>query len=408
MKDDKSDPILTLAVVVSTLGYFVDIFDLFLFSVLRVSSLKDLGVPSDQLMEVGVTLLNRQMLGVLFGGVFWGVLGDRIGRVQVLFASIILYSLANIANGFVHSVELYGWLRLISGFGLAGELGLAITLVSETLSQKNRGYGTTIVATVGLCGSIVAAWVAQAIHWRNAFILGGILGLVLLLLRIKIKESSLFEEAKVHGVERGNFFMLFHRRERGWKYLRLIMVGVPIWFSMGIMITFAPEFARELGVIGTVTTGDAVFYTYIGVALGDLGTGFWSQQARNRKRIIAASILFLAIFSVVFLFSRQVSVSYFYWVCVGMGIGTGYWAVLMTMAAEQFGTNLRSTASTSIPNFVRGSVVPITLLFQYLKPSFGLVQSVAILGVSCFGLALWALSKLPESYGKDLSFNELQ
>lgn len=405
MKNSDSK-VLSLPVIVAALGYFVDIFDLFLFGTVRVASLKDLGLNGDQLLEAGVSLLNMQMLGVLIGGVLWGILGDKKGRVSVLFGSIFLYSSANLVNGFIHSIEWYGVLRFLAGLGLAGELGAAVTLVSEILPKEKRAYGTTIVASFGLCGSIAAGLTAEYVSWRTAYIIGGVLGLALLLLRIRISESHLFQNVQNANVIRGKFLMIFTNKERFLRYLYLILIGVPIWCTVGIVITFAPEYATALNVLEPVTAGKAIFYTYIGVALGDFASGLWSQWVRSRRKILAAFILQLAVLLGIFLNFSGMSVYEFYLMCVLLGFATGYWAVLMTTAAESFGTNLRSTVSTSVPNFIRASVVPISFLFKPLKEQIGLIHSTLVLATLCIMLAFWALWNLKETSQVSLDFLE--
>ena len=281
-----------MTVLIAALGYFVDIFDLYLFGVVRVNSLKDLGVASEDLMSVGISLLNFQMTGLIIGGVLWGVLGDKRGRASVLFGSILLYSVANLLNGFVSDIVVYKYLRFFAGLGLAGELGAAITLVSELLPRQTRGYGATIVAGVGLSGSVAAALVSEVLPWRHCYFLGGDLGLLLLFLRFKVRDSNMFSELKKNkGVSRGNLVMLFSQTDLIFKYLRLILIGMPIWFVGGLLVTFSPEFSKELGVEGTVTAGRAIYFTYIGVAIGDFVSGFLSQYYLNRKKIIFIFLL---------------------------------------------------------------------------------------------------------------------
>ncbi len=404
--NSKYKDILNLTVIVSALGYFVDIFDLLLFGVVRIPSLKDLGIPQDQLLTVGVMLLNRQMLGLLLGGIFWGVLGDKLGRVSVLFGSIFLYSSANLLNAFVHSVDAYGLLRFIAGFGLAGELGLAITLVSETLPKGSRGYGTTFVASIGVCGSIAAAVIAEHFHWRTAFMIGGGLGLVLLIFRIKLHESHLYQNVKNQKISRGNFLMLFKTKERFLKYLYLILIGVPIWFTAGIIILFSPEFAQALQVSGPMTAGNAIFYFYIGVGIGDMVSGIVSQKIKSRKKVLLGFLIIWAISLSIYLFTTQISITSFYSECILLGFTTGYWIVFLTAAAEQFGTNLRSTVTTTVPNFIRGSVIPLSMAFECFRQRIGIIHSGFVLGAICLILALWAYSQMTESYEKSLDFLE--
>ncbi len=397
-------------VIVAALGYFVDIYDLVLFSIVRVKSLNGIGVTeATAVTDQGLHLLSMQMWGMLLGGILWGVLGDKRGRLSVLFGSILLYSLANIANGFVHTVEQYGWLRLIAGVGLAGELGAGITLVSESLPKEKRGYGTMIVASVGVSGAMVAYLVGQEFGWRNAYFIGGGLGLALLALRAGVFESGMFEQVKNSAVSRGNFLGLFTNGPRFYKYLRCLLVGVPFWFLVGILITLAPEFGKHFGLQGPVTGGLSIFWCYFGLTLGDFTSGGLSQLLHSRTRTLQVFILATAVMVAVYLLALHgVSTTTFYAVCFLVGYAGGFWALFVTVAAEQFGTNLRSTVATTAPNFARGATVVILPLFQYLKavPALGIVGSAGLIGAVLLLLAFWSASTLPETYAKDLDYVE--
>lgn len=395
------------AVLVAALGYFVDIYDLILFSVVRVKSLRALGVADASLLDTGVTLINAQMVGMLIGGVLWGVLGDRRGRLSVLYASIITYSLANLANGFVQGVEAYATLRLIAGVGLAGELGAGITLVTELMGPRTRGWGTMVVATVGLTGAVVAALVADRCDWRIAYVIGGALGLALLLLRIRVRESGIFDRVKgVTGVVRGDVFQLLTPPARALRYFSVIAVGLPIWFTVGVLITFAPEFGRALGMSAMPTAGQAVLWCYVGLALGDLASGALSQVLRSRRRVVAIFLAGAALATAAYLALRGPSLAGFYAACFGLGLASGYWALFVSIAAESFGTNVRATVATTAPNFVRGAVVPMTLAFKALKTSWGVVPAAAAVGVVALALASLALRNLDETYGREMDFVE--
>ncbi|MCX6124718.1 MAG: MFS transporter [Proteobacteria bacterium] len=399
--------VLNLTVIVSALGYFVDIYDLVLFSIVRMSSLRSLGVPEERLLDVGVRLLNMQMTGMLLGGIIWGILGDKLGRLSVLFGSILLYSVANIANGLVTNVDAYAWLRLIAGIGLAGELGAAITLVSESLSKETRGIGTSVVAAVGVSGALLAATIGKYSTWQTAYMIGGVLGLMLLVLRFKTLESSMFQKVKEdRGVSRGDFRMLFTNLERFGRYLDCIFIGIPLWFVVGILVTFSPEICKELGATGPVSAGDAIFWCYGGLVIGDIASGLISQALRSRKKALWIFQIFSAMTVIWFLVSVGKSPNYYYFLCFLIGCGVGYWAIFVTTAAEQFGTNLRATVATTVPNFVRGSVVIITTAFTFLRPQVGTVQSALTVGIVCFLLGFFALRRLQESFGRDLNYLE--
>jgi MFS transporter, putative metabolite:H+ symporter len=395
-----------LAILVAALGYFVDIYDLILFSIVRVKSLQAIGVAEADLLDRGVLLLNMQMGGMLLGGILWGVLGDKRGRLSVLFGSILLYSAANVANAFVWDVPSYAALRLVAGVGLAGELGAGITLVSELMHRESRGYGTTLVATIGICGAVVAALVGDLFDWRTAYLIGGGLGFALLLLRVGVYESGMFEQVKRSEVRRGSFLSLFATRDRARRYVSVILIGLPIWYVVGILITFSPEFGRAMGMAEVPSAGRAVMFTYIGLAVGDLVSGAASQVWRSRKRIVGYFLSLTTLGVVAFFTLAGTSLTAFYACCTVLGFATGYWAVFVTIASEQFGTNIRATATTTVPNFVRGAVVPLTSAFQVGAVVLGVVGSAAIVGAAALAVAFVSLRGLDETFGKDLDFLE--
>ena len=399
--------IFSLPVIVAALGYFVDIYDLVLFSIVRVPSLKALGFSGQGLIDNGVFLLNMQMAGMLAGGILWGILGDRKGRLTIMFASIFLYSLANLANGFATSLSAYATLRFIAGIGLAGELGAGITLVSEILPKSIRGYGTMLVASVGVSGAILANLVASTFEWRTAFVIGGVLGLLLLVTRIRVAESGMFQAMDDRaGVRRGNFLALFTDWPRFRRYCNSILIGIPIWFVVGVLITFSPEFGIALGISGPVSAGNSVMFCYLGLILGDLSSGLVSQLLRSRKKAILIFLLLTVAGIALYFIQGGQSPAFFYGVCALLGFAGGYWAIFVTVAAEQFGTNLRATVATTVPNFVRGMVVPITMLFQLGRNYLSLEASALAVGAVCLLAAFLALAWLEETFHKDLDYFE--
>ena len=411
MTQQNSKGLFSVPVIVAALGYFVDIYDLLLFSIVRKPSLISLGVSQDQLFTQGEFLLQVQMAGLLIGGLIWGVMGDKRGRLSVLFGSILLYSIANIANGFVTTVDQYATLRFIAGIGLAGELGAGITLVAEVLPTRLRGYGTTLVASVGLMGAVLANFVAKQFDWQIAYWIGGGLGLLLLMARISIFESGIFLKIKEQTVQRGNFFQLFSTKVRFSKFMGSIFIGLPIWFTIGILITFSPEFAVALHVDGTIVAGDAVMFSYIGLAVGDLSSGLISQFLESRKKVVRMFIYLTLATMLLFLFTPGRSVAAFYGTTFLLGVGIGYWALFVTIAAEQFGTNLRSTVATSVPNFIRGTVVLLVPSFRFLREELGgddqaVIYGALIVGVFTIAVALMALRYIQETFGQDMNFLE--
>lgn len=404
-----SKRIISASIIVAALGYFVDIYDLVLFSIVRIPSLAALGLTGEQIDAVGKALLQYQMGGMLIGGILWGVLGDRRGRLSVLFGSIAMYSVANILNGMVHSVEAYGWLRFFAGIGLAGELGAGITLVSEIMSKETRAYGTTIVATVGILGAVVAFLVGDFFDWRIAYYVGGGLGLALLILRIGVYESGMFSSIRASSVSRGNFFTLFTSWDRFSKYMKCILIGMPTWFVVGILITFANQFGVAHGIQPVPQPGKAIMFCYIGIAAGDLCSGLLSQFLASRRKVMLLFLLMTAASITYFLLMGSVSLTHFYAVCGALGFSAGFWAVFVTIGSEQFGTNIRATVATTVPNFVRGAVVPIVAGFTYFSSDLklGPIAAAGIIGGLTVVVALVALAFLEETHGKDLDYVEV-
>jgi len=396
-------------ILVGALGYFVDVFDLLLFSIVRVQSLKDLGVPAERAFRDGIFLINVQMAGLLLGGFVWGVIGDKFGRLSVLFGSILLYSLGNIANSFVHTVDQYAALRFLTGLGLAGELGVGVTLASELLPRAVRGLGTTFIAAVGVLGATAAALLADVADWRTAYIIGGVMGLILLVLRINVKESALYRHLaeQQRNVKRGNILMFFCKWDLFKRYLAITFIGAPLWALVGMFFTFTPEFAKDFGMTDMPTAGSAVLYGYVGIAIGDLFSGIISQLLRSRKKSIMVSLIMLTVFVVLFCTVHPGSPAIYYGLCLLLGIAAGYWAMFVQIGAEQFGTNLRATAATSVPNVARGLTIPITAAFQWLTPQVGVTEGGLIVMGTVIALAFIGLLMLHETFSADLDYIEM-
>lgn len=398
----------SIPVIVAALGYFVDIYDLLLFGIVRVPSLQDMGLSKEEIGVIGKNILNWQMGGLLLGGILWGILGDKKGRLSVLFGSILTYSLANIGCGFVKDPTTYALLRFVAGVGLAGELGAGITLVSEVLPKELRAIGTSIVAGVGLFGAVAGYFTVELFGgWRTAYFVGGGLGVILLLLRISVFESGMFENIKHQtGVKKGNFFALFTNADRLSRYLKCIAIGMPTWFVIGILATFANEFGEKLGIAEEIKPGKAIMFCYIGLAIGDLASGFISQFLSSRKKAVSLLLVLTLICSIYYLYAGMNSAQELYTVCVFAGFSVGYWAMFVTIGAEQFGTNLRATAATTVPNMVRGTVIGMTSLYSGLKPSLDVFNAAAIVGIICFVLAFYSILTIPETHNKDLDYLE--
>lgn len=396
----------TLPVIVSALVFFVDVYDLLIFSIVRVPSLQSLGFSEAEVSKIGTFILNCQQAGLFVGGILWGIWGDKKGRLSVLFGSIITYSLANIACGFVEDPNLYALLRFVAGVGLSGEIGAAMTLVSEIVPKEIRSLGPTLVAGIGYLGAGAAYLTQEWFEWRTAYMVGGGMGLMLLLLRISVFESGLFLSMKKTHTRRGNYFYFFSSWPRFAKYMRCVAMGIPTWFIVGILGTFGNEFGSALGMTEVVSPGKCVMFIYFGLTAGDFFSGPLSQWIQSRRKAIGYLMSLSAVFSVVYLFGGAPTPTTLYIICFFAGICTGYIGLYLMMVAELYGTNLRATATTSVPSVVRGIVIPMTLSFQAFKPSFGTLGAAAVLGILCYGVAFFALSKTEETFGRDLDFVE--
>ena len=395
-----------IPVLVAALGYLVDMYDLFLFSIVRVPSLRSLNLPPEKITEDGILLLNLQMAGLLIGGIVWGILGDKKGRLSVLFGSILIYSLANIGNGFVNSVAAYAVLRFIAGFGLAGELGAGMTMVTEILPARIRGYGATLVATLGVCGALLAYLVSYLFDWRTSYFIGGGLGLLLMMMRVKVFESGIFLKLKEKHVKRGDIWMLFNNKTRLLKYLTRIVIGMPIWFVVGILITFSPEFGKAMHFDQPVDAGKAVLFAFAAQVAGNLVTGTFSQYLQSRKKVILIFILLSFGFVLIYLLVPFRDITMLYILCACLGFCSGYWTLFITVAAELFGSNLRATVATTVPNFVRGTIIPLTFLFAWTKNIAGTIYGALIVAILTYVLAVLALFYLEETFKKDLNYTE--
>ena len=409
-RKEKLRILLSFPVIIAALGYFVDIYDLLLFGIVRIPSLKSMGLDAD---KVGTMIINYQMIGLVLGGIIWGVFGDKKGRLSVLFGSIIVYSLANIACGFLPQMNfadkgtIYAVLRFIAGIGLAGELGAGITLVSETLPKELRAIGTSLVAGFGVLGAVVAQFTVElAGSWTMAYIIGGFLGLALLVLRISVAESGMFKTIKDNtSVKRGDFFSFFRSKTLFLKYIKCICIGIPIWYCIGILVFMANQFAPEMG-IAKIDPAKAIMWTYIFGSIGDFASGFISNAMHSRKKTILMMLLLTLLGVTLLLFGGNKTENMYYFYCCWLGLSTGFWALFVTVAAEQFGTNLRSTATTSVPNMVRGTVPIMLIGFDYLKHTNSVIHSAAFVGLIAFGLAIYATLTISETHDKDLDYVE--
>lgn len=396
--------ILNATVIVAALGYLVDIYDMLIFNITRVASLTELGLSGQALTDTGLFILNMQLAGFLIGGIFFGILGDRLGRKQSLIGSILLYSSATLACAFVQDTDTYALLRFIAGFGLSGEIGIGVTLIAETMSKEKRGLGVTFFGFVGISGAIIAAVLSEFLGWRACYAIGGIAGFALLITRGFVLESGMFEKTKETGAKRGSFFMLLRRPDLRWKYLAAVMLGAPIFFTIGMIWTLAPEIGKALGSVDPISAPVCIGIGYAALMIGDALAGLMSHFVKNRKSIIRGFLCAQVIFCGFLFLPDAMTPNYYYVFTAFLGISIGYWVNLITLAAEQFGTNLRATAATSIPNFARATLLPLNLMLAAVKDDIGILAGVTLMGIIALSVAFLSLYRLEETFGKDLDY----
>lgn len=395
-----------MAVIVSALGFFVDVYDLLLFGIIRKPSLTDLGLSPTEVLTQGELIISIQMIGLLVGGILWGVIGDKKGRLNVLFGSILIYSIANILNGMVTNTTQYIVMRFMAGVGLAGELGAGITLISELLPKEKRGVAAAMIASFGILGAVTAYFMKEIFFWRTCYYIGGGLGLVLLALRVRVHESNLYSQLKTKTIERGNFLMFFTNKHRFLRYIKCILIGLPAWYIIGVLVTFSDQFGAAFG-INDIDPGKAIMFLYLAIAFGDLSVGLLSQRLHSRKKALFIFYGITILFTVLFFLQEGGSAVTFYFICAGLGYGTGFTVVYITMSAEQFGTNLRATAAISIPNMVRGALPLIILLFKFMRSLFdSYITGGWVTGIILMTIAVVAAINTEETFGKDLNFVE--
>ena len=410
MTSNRNYGILSLPVIVGALGYFVDIYDLLLFGIVKRETMLAVGATDLTMLADSTKVINWQMGGLLLGGILWGILGDKKGRLSVLFGSIILYSIANFITAYIGSVDQYAACRFFAGLGLAGELGAGITLVSELLPKNKRGIGTSLVAGIGLMGAVVAYFTYQFTEdWRLCYKIGGVLGILLLLLRVSVVESGMFKRARETNVARGNFISLFTNATRFRKYLLAILIGLPTWYVIGILVNQSDRFAKDFYGANAVDSGRSIMFAYIGISIGDILIGLVSQQLRSRKKALLIFYLLTVVCLVAFFSPFNRNDTNMYLISGLLGFSTGFWAIFVTMGAEQFGTNLRATAATTVPNMVRGSLPLINLLFLDLFQKgwhWSITKSGMITGVIVMAITFIAFYFTEETFHKDLNYLE--
>jgi MFS transporter, putative metabolite:H+ symporter len=396
-----------LMLAVAALGYFVDVYDLLIFGAERVESLQAVGVPKEDMKDVGILILNFQMAGLILGGFLFGILADKLGRLKVLFASILLYSVANIANAFVTTVPAFAGARFFAGIGLAGELGVALSWISESLERRQRTIATMIVSAIGLFGGIAAALVGSVCHWKTSYIIGGVMGLILLVLRISVKESKIFIKNQFKDIKRGDLIELFGSRKQLYKYLLCVFAGAPAVVFINLYITLTPEFALAFGITEPVSVSTAIMVYLMVFAVSDILCGFLSKLMQKRKGPLLIYACMQIFATAYFLLAPPDTAMGYYYRCAFLGFSIGYWGILITNSVEQFGTNIRATVATSTPNLIRGLTIPASLIFTNLIPAYGLVRSGAIVGFSLIVISIISILLLKDKFENNLNFTEV-
>jgi MFS family permease len=395
-----------LMISVAALGYFVDLYDMLIFSSERVEALGSIGVAKQKMGEVGLMLQNYQMLGLVIGGFLFGILADKFGRLRVLFASILLYSVANIGNAFVTNVPAFAVARLIAGIGLAGELGVALSWISESLKPQQRTIATTIVSAFGLLGGVVAAIMATHFHWQTSYMIGGIMGLVLLAFRVSLNESKLFEQTRQSSAKKGNLFQLLSNKKQLKKFVLCVLSGAPAFVLLSIYVTLAPEFGAAFGITEQISVAHGIMVFLIVFAMSDVACGLLSKIMRKRKTplLIFACLQILSIGY--YLLVPPQTVEAFYFRCMLLGFSAGYWGILITNSLEQFGTNIRATVATSTPSLIRGMTIPASIFFTVVSKQTSLVTAGAIVGFSLVAISIVSILLLDDKFENDLNFME--
>lgn len=393
-----------LTVLVVALGYYVDAYDLLVMSAVRKPSLLSLGVPESETLNIGLSLLNYQLVGLMIGGVMWGVIADKYGRKKALFGSILIYSFANIANGYINSVNMYYWLRIIAGFGLAGELGVGISLITENVAKERRTISTAIVSFFGMLGASTGGWFGSIFEWQNCFLIGGFAGLLLLLLRLKVEESVMFNEIKDKNVSKGNIWMIIKNPKTLLTYFFCTLAGAASILFIGVFIQSTPELGKLFNL--NITAGIALIWYYLGASVSEIIAGLLSKLLKERKAPIyifyAISLLAITNFCV----NVPNSPYFFYLNCLFLGFGLGWWSQLITLSAELFGINVRATAATSIPTFARAWNIPFSNIFKQNIPNLGIVNSAFGIGVIVVSLAIISITMVKETFENDANFIE--
>lgn len=404
---------IALLILVASLGYFVDAYDLIIASVVRSSAIVELGlaqVGTPEHTKYAQLFEYVQSAGILLGGIIFGVYSDKKGRKKALYYSIAIYSIANILNGLLSASvpfvgTVYCILRFICGFALAAELSIGIVMISETMKAKHRGYGTMIVVSFGILGAVLAAVLFEfiGIHWQTLYLIGGIAGVLLLIFRFSVKETNPFLDLENQESERGSWVMIFKNRRLLKILFNAILLGFPIYFFISIPIKFATDYGKELGLTIKGTIPIIVFY--IAMSVSDIIANYLCQLFENRKKVLYfyLGLCTISVFLLHF-YPPTTPEQYFYLFSPLMGFASGYWALLITFTNEQIGTNIRSTYTTAVPNVVRSLFIPIQLLLTVLQPTFGTSTSVFYIGVLAVILALLGLYSLKETWGKNLKF----
>jgi MFS transporter, putative metabolite:H+ symporter len=381
-------------------GYFIDIFDLVLFSTLRISSFEELKITDPTYWTV--VFFNLQMTGILVGGIFWGKMADIKGRSWSFMGTILVFSIANIINGLTSSLTVYGICRFIAGFGLAGEMGSGIALICEKVPDEKRSLYLGFVSSLGCIGAVLSGWLGDIVYWRYLFIGSGFAGILLTLLRKNLLEPDLFRKTATLNIPRGQWKTLFQSPPDLIRFILLIFLGIPMWYIIGILWSFSTEMTSTIG-LNIFTSGQAILWGYVGVWMGDMLMPFVSQFLKSRIFTIQICLIMMLL-GVIYLFQFQPhSLLSFQLTHIFLGFTIGYWAVYATLCGESFGTNIRALTSTSLPSLIRFSSIPMMIIYQYGRDENELNIALGM-GLTVLCISMITTYFIKDTFQKDIDF----
>ncbi len=403
-----------IILLVTSLGNFVDYGDMFMASLVRNDAIVALGIAQtkEAVLAVGLNLESFQAVGFLLGCFTWGIFADKKGRLQVLYISTLVYSLANILNGLLspewsHVYYWYGGCRLFSGWGLSAEFSVAITLIVEYFSVKKRIIGTMLMTGLGFLGVFLVSWLKFYTHilWNEFFIWGGVAGLVLLVFRFAAQESFMFLNQQTAAIKKGSLMTLLKQKKYSRQFFLTVWLVLPI-FLVQLILKFSPNISQQIN--SEIISIALVLLIYDAFSIfSDILGCYISYLFNNRMRVLKFYLILIFLALLGFAIWPPLTTFSWYWVYVPiLGLANGYWGLWGTMIAELFGINVRATATTFIVNLSRSFVLILSITFKDLDLRYGFSISVIVLTLVTCGLAFWSVFKIPETAHKNLEYVE--